>query len=295
MEGKEGERKASLCVRTDLACEAGRGEEVEENACSLEGGITVHVHRCRGAQGGRYVTVFCGKVTLLGERGKASLSRFLSGEIRRMAEQILGRPLDASTRILVAGLGNPHMTADAVGPEVLRRTTPTRHLKAHDAAVYHALGSCELSMIAPGVLGQTGIESGVLVKGAVDHVKPHLLVAVDALAARSCERLASTFQLSDTGLSPGAGVGNFRLPMNRESMGCPVMGVGVPTVVDSSTLVLDALERAQIPVEQYAGLMEILENGRSFVVSPKDCDEILAVTCRILAGALDHAFGVGEL
>ena len=187
------------------------------------------------------------------------------------------------------------MTADAVGPEVLRRTTPTRHLKAHDAAVYHALGSCELSMIAPGVLGQTGIESGVLVKGAVDHVKPHLLVAVDALAARSCERLASTFQLSDTGLSPGAGVGNFRLPMNRESMGCPVMGVGVPTVVDSSTLVLDALERAQIPVEQYAGLMEILENGRSFVVSPKDCDEILSVTCRILAGALDHAFGVGEL
>lgn len=295
MEGKEGERKASLCVRTDLACEAGRGEEVEENACSLEGGITVHVHRCRGAQGGRYVTVFCGKVTLLGERGKASLSRFLSGEIRLMAEQILGRPLDASTRILVAGLGNPQMTADAVGPEVLRRTTPTRHLKAHDAAVYHALGSCELSMIAPGVLGQTGIESGVLVKGAVDHVKPHLLVAVDALAARSCERLASTFQLSDTGLSPGAGVGNFRLPMNRESMGCPVMGVGVPTVVDSSTLVLDALERAQIPVEQYAGLMEILENGRSFVVSPKDCDEILSVTCRILAGALDHAFGVGEL
>ena len=295
MEGKEGERKASLCVRTDLACEAGRGEEVEENACSLEGGITVHVHRCRGAQGGWYVTVFCGKVTLLGEREKASLSRFLSGEIRRMAEQILGRPLDASTRILVAGLGNPHMTADAVGPEVLRRTTPTRHLKAHDAAVYHALGSCELSMIAPGVLGQTGIESGVLVKGAVDHVKPHLLVAVDALAARSCERLASTFQLSDTGLSPGAGVGNFRLPMNRESMGCPVMGVGVPTVVDSSTLVLDALERAQIPVEQYAGLMEVLENGRSFVVSPKDCDEILAVTCRILAGALDHAFGVGEL
>ncbi len=295
MAREQEEMQEPLRARTDLACEAGRGEEVEENGYSLGDGVQIRVHRCREPEGGRYVTVFCGKVTLLGERGKVALSRFLSQEIRRMAEQMLGRPLDASVRILVAGLGNPHMTADAVGPETLRRTTPTRHLREHDAAVYHAVSSCELSLVAPGVLGQTGIESGILVKGAVDHVKPHLLVAVDALAARSCERLASTFQLSDTGLSPGAGVGNFRLPMNRDSMGCPVMGIGVPTVVDSATLVLDALERAKISAEHHAGLKEVLKNGRSFVVSPKDCDEILAVTCRILAGALDHAFGVGEL
>ncbi len=293
---KQKEKSQSInALRTDLACEMGWGKEVEEAEVSLGEGNCIRVQRCREPEGGRYVTVSCGRVTLLGEKMISALSLYLSREIRRMAEEMLKRQLDASVRVLVAGLGNPHMTADALGPETLRRTTATRHLKEHDAAVYRALGCCELSLISPGVLGQTGIESGVLVKGAVEHVRPHLLVAVDALAARSCERLASTFQLSDRGLAPGAGVGNFRVPMNFESMGCPVMGIGVPTVVDSATLVLDVLQRAGIPSENHAGLGEILKNGRSFVVSPKDCDEILGIICRILAGALDHAFGVGEL
>ena len=295
MENGREELKGTIGVRTDLACEGKWGADGEEKTYALEGGGRVRVHRCRGEGGEQYVAFFCGRVTLLGEAVMGSLSLFLGREIRRMAEQMLERRLDSSVRVLAVGLGNPHMTADAIGPETLRRATATRHLKEHDPEMYRALGCCEFSMFAPGVLGQTGIESGELVRGAIERVKPHLLVAVDALAARSCERLASTFQLSDTGLSPGAGVGNFRLPMNRESMGCPVLGVGVPTVVDSTTLVLDALERAEISVEGHAKLETVLKNGRSFVVSPKDCDEILGITCRILAKALDHAFGIGEL
>ena len=173
--------------------------------------------------------------------------------------------------------------------------TVTRHLKSFDESLYRALGCCELAALSPGVLGQTGVESGELVKCAADRLTPHLLVAVDALAARSCERLASTIQISDGGISPGAGIGNHRMAINRETVGCPVMALGVPTVVDSSTLVWDALEKAGMTGEALPdALTEVLESGRSFIVSPRDCDEMVELTCRLLAKALDIAFGVGE-
>jgi spore protease len=139
------------------------------------------------------------------------------------------------------------------------------------------------------------MESAELVRCAAELVRPHLIVAVDALAAAGCERLSSTVQLTDRGISPGAGIGNRRPGLNAETMGCPVMGVGIPTVVDSATLVWDALERAgmtegALPRE----LREVLENGRSFVVSPKDSDEVVELACRMLARAIDLAFGVRE-
>lgn len=284
-------------ARTDLACEAGRPqtERREELLYPMPGREGIRVLRCREEDGGRYVTFFCGRITLLGEAMLSSLGTLLGTELRAMAETMLGRPVNADTRVLVAGLGNPDMTADALGPGTVRRLTATRHLRIHDTATYRALGCCELAAITPGVLGQTGIESGELVRGAVTHVKPHLLVAVDALAARSCDRLAATVQLSDGGLSPGAGVGNFRLAMDRDTLGCPVLGVGIPTVVDSATLVYDALEQAGMSGKLSPKLTDILENGRGFIVSPKDCDMITELSCRLLARAIDHAFGVGEL
>lgn len=284
-------------ARTDLACEAGRpeAERREELLYPISGREGIRVLRCREQDGRRYVTLFCGRVTLLGEAMLLGLGELLGRELRAMAEATLGRPVTADTRVLVAGLGNPDMTADALGPGTVRRLTATRHLKMHDKAMYHALGCCELAAMAPGVLGQTGIESGELVKGAVTHVRPHLLIAVDALAARSCDRLAATVQLSDGGLSPGAGVGNFRLAMDEDTLGCPVLGVGIPTVVDSATLVYDALAQAGMGGKLSRKLTDILENGRSFIVSPKDSDMITELSCRLLARAIDHAFGVGEL
>ncbi len=283
--------------RTDLACEAGRpeAERKEEILYPLKGREGISVLRCRERDGRRFVTISCGRVTFLGDAMLSALSILLGREMRAMAERMLDRPIDGTTRVLVAGLGNPDMTADALGPGTVRRLTATRHLKAHDEAMFHSLGCCELAAMAPGVLGQTGIESGELVKGAAAHVEPHLLIAVDALAARSCDRLASTIQLSDGGLSPGAGVGNFRLAMDRHTLGCPVLGIGIPTVVDSSTLVYDALERAGMTESLSDELTRILENGRSFIVSPKDSDLITELSCRLLAKAIDHAFGVGEM
>ena len=299
MELNQPKKSASLAanrVRTDLACESGvpAVETREETVWAESSPVTVT--RRREEDGGRSVTLALGRITERGEGDLPALSELLSRELRRMAEALLGRVPDSACRILVAGLGNPHMTPDAIGPGTVRRMTVTRHLKGYDESLFTALGCCELAAISPGVLGQTGMESGELVKCAADLVRPHLIVAVDALAARRVERLSSTVQLSDGGISPGAGIGNHRLAIDRAAMGCPVLGVGVPTVVDSSTLVWDALERAGMTDGGIPpALEEVLETGRSFIVSPKDSDEVVELTCRLLARGLDLAFGVGEI
>lgn len=284
-------------TRTDLACEARpRGKDWEEETVyPLADEEGIRILRGTDEKHHRFSTFFCGRVTLLGEAALSAFSTLLGNELRRMAETLLSHPLNANTRVMAVGLGNADMTADALGPGTIRRLTATRHLKTHDEPLYQALGCCELSAIAPGVLGQTGIESGELVKGAVAHVKPHLLIAVDALAARSCDRLASTVQLSDGGISPGAGIGNFRLAMDEATMGCPVIGLGIPTVVDSSTLVYDALAQGGMSENISKELKAILENGRSFIVSPKDSDAVTELSCRLLAKAIDRAFGVADL
>ncbi len=294
----DGGAKHDFC-RTDLACEspipAVETEEELVEPDGVSGAAPVTITRRREADGGRSVTVACGRITARGEGELVPLADLLAEELRRMAADMMGRAVEPSCRILAVGLGNPHMTPDAVGPDTVRRLTVTRHLRAYDEALFAALGCCELSALTPGVMAQTGMEAGELVKSAVGIVRPDLLVAVDALAARSCERLASTVQLSDGGISPGAGIGNHRMAITRETMGCPVLGVGVPTVVDSATLVWDALEKAGMtknPLPQE--MAEVLESGRSFIVSPKDCDEMVDLTCRLLARALNLAFGVAE-
>ena len=289
-------RGISERVRTDLACESVTpAAEVSEETVAA-GLSPVTITRRREEDGARSVTLALGRITERGEGDLPALAELLAKELRRMASVLLGRAPDPACRILVAGLGNPHMTPDVIGPGTVRRMTVTRHLKGYDESLFTALGCCELAAISPGVLGQTGMESGELVKCAAELVKPHLIVAVDALAARRVERLSSTIQLSDRGISPGAGIGNRRLAIDRETMGCPVLGVGVPTVVDSSTLVWDALERAGMSGGEIPpALEEVLETGRSFIVSPKDSDEVVELTCRLLARGVDLAFGVGEM
>lgn len=282
-------------VRTDLACESlsPAAETVTETA--VAGSRPVTLIRRRETDGGRSVTLSLGRITERGEGELPALAELLARELRSMAAAMLGRDPDPRCRILVAGLGNPAMTPDAVGPGTVRRMTVTRHLRGIDESLYAALGCCELSAVTPGVLGQTGMESAELVKCAAELARPHLIVAVDALAAAGCERLSSTVQLSDRGIAPGAGIGNRRLAVDAAAMGCPVMGVGIPTVVDSSTLVWDALERAGLTRAPLpSALEEVLNGGRSFIVSPKDVDEVVELSCRMLAMGLDRAFGVGE-
>ena len=191
-------------------------------------------------------------------------------------------------RILIAGLGNRHITADALGDEVVGMITVTRHVKAN-RELFGLLGGREISAIAPGVLGETGIETAKLVAGAVRAAKPQIVVAVDALAARSTDRLATTVQLGSSGISPGSGIGGRRLAINEETLGVPVIALGVPTVVDSSTLVTDALEKAGMTgiTEE---LRHVLESGRSFFVTPKETDTIIKELAELSARAITLAF-----
>ena len=238
---------------------------------------------------GEYVTLECGRIDRLGEEKQQLLSRILAGELRGIAARLSGKQPDAEFGVLVAGLGNAELTADAIGPQTISRLTATRHLRRHDQALYHAIGCSSLSAFAPGVLGQTGIETLELLRGVVRHVKPDAVIVVDALAARDCARLASTVQLSDVGIQPGSGVGNHRAAISARSLGVPVIALGVPTVVNSATLVYDTLCEAGIDPEQ-PSLRRVLENGRSFFVSPKESDVITDRVSALLSRAIGCAF-----
>lgn len=291
---------ADTYARTDLACEAGKDyREIRREYKRLDdvqfGGYMAEFVRYRTREGGRYVVIGCGRMTERSERELERLSDYLSTELIDMATDVLGRPLDGDWKILLVGLGNAGMTADAIGPKTVEQVTVTRHLRSMDGEMYRALGCCELSAITPGVLGQTGVESCELVRGVVEHVKPDIVLTVDALAARSCERLSATIQLSDRGIGPGSGIGNLRKAIDRDTVGCPVLVLGVPTVVDSATLVWDALEQAGVGEEDVSpALRRVLQNGRSFIVSPRESDRITEIAGTTLARAIDRAFGVSE-
>lgn len=287
------------CVyfRTDLACELpNESGHCNRKVETLEGEGEVSIIEHWAQDGGQSITLQTPRITLLSCSAQNRLIQLIAEQLGNMVRRILGRAVNWHTRILVAGLGNPDMTPDAVGPLTIRGLTPTRHLKELDNEMYQSLGCCEVSAISPLVLGQTGVESGEVIRGVIGHVKPDLLLVVDALAARSCERLACTFQFSDDGISPGAGVGNHRMGITRESMGVPVLAIGVPTVVDSATLVYDALMQAEINEDEISPqLKEVLSSGKRFVVSPKDCDLITETTSHILSRAINLAFGVPDL
>ena len=287
-------------ARTDLACEAGADyRELKREHRPLgepqAGGYMAEVMRYRSRDGGRYVVIGCGRMTERSEGELDGLASLLSEELVAMVEETLGRSPDGNLKILLVGLGNAGMTADAIGPETVGRVTVTRHLRSINHQMYKALGCCELSAVSPGVLGQTGVESCDLVRGVVEHVRPDLVLTVDALAARSCERLSSTVQLSDRGIGPGSGIGNLRRAIDRQTGGVPVLALGVPTVVDSATLVWDALEQAGVSEDEVSpALRQVLQNGRSFIVSPRESDRLTELAAVTLARAIDRAFGVSE-
>ena len=241
---------------------------------------------------GSYVTVETGRLGSISDDDADRLAHLLAGELRGISARLTGRIPDSEFGVFVAGLGNAELTADAIGPKTVGMLTATRHLREHEGGLYRRLGCSSLSAMAPGVLGQTGIETLELLRGAVRFVRPDIVILVDALAARSCDRLAATVQISDVGISPGSGVGNHRSAITRESLGVPVISVGVPTVVNSATLVYDALTEAGIETIDDS-LHKVLKSGRSFFVSPKESDVITHEVARLLSRSIALAFTGG--
>nr|WP_067621602.1 GPR endopeptidase [Alicyclobacillus acidiphilus] len=218
--------------------------------------------------------------------------------------------LPAGASVLVIGLGNEHVTADALGPMVVNKLFVTRHLFHYMPEVLGGGdGYRSIAAIAPGVLGLTGIETSEIVRGIVERVKPDAVIAVDALASRSLSRVNATIQLSDTGIQPGAGVGNNRKALDAETLGIPVIAVGVPTVVEAATIAGDAIElvlhqlRKQVPgnaatalfdqlssAEKWHLVREVLEPvENNLVVTPKEVDDFMDDVAYVVAKGLNVA------
>ena len=288
-------------ARSDLARECGcdtdgegvRVRRAEAGGCEI---LRVQIRTPEAAERigkpmGCYVTVDCGNIVMLDEVERERVCCALAVEIREMAERMSDTRISGGFSVLVIGLGNSDITPDALGPETLQKLSVTRHLRQLDHALFSTVGLCEISAFLPGVSGKTGLETVELVRGAVSAAQPDLVIAVDALAARSAERLATTVQLSDTGIHPGSGIGNRRRALNKESVGAPVMALGVPTVIESATLVYDALCRGGCDVSGEE-MRHALEKGKGYFVSPKEIDLLIGAAGALLADALEKAFSL---
>jgi spore protease len=285
-------------LRTDLAVEAREiaGEHISgveyktysENGLEISR-LTVKNQKAKqtlGKEIGTYITI---ELPSLTDNFTETDERLVTigQEIRRL--------LPVHGLILVVGLGNIEITPDSLGPKTSSRVLATRHITGEIA---RATGLDKLRPVAvmqTGVTGQTGIETGEYILSIVKRIKPNAVVVIDALASRRLERLGCTLQISDTGISPGAGVGNHRAKINKETIGVPVIAIGVPTVVDAQTLASDLLGKNLSGKES----REVTPNGRQMVVIPREIDLLTERASRLIAfalnGALQNEFDLPQL
>ena len=305
--------------RTDLALEAHEMYTTEQRVKTIDGVETesflkdsVKVTRVRilndnGSRAlekptGDYVTLEIPEYIHETQTNFDSITRTFSDELKRMLPK-----LNKDSVTLVVGLGNRNITADALGPKAVDGLLVTRHLfdLMPNEVSENVMPVCALS---PGVLGITGIETNEIIKGVVGRVKPDVIIAIDALASRSISRVMTTIQLSDTGIKPGAGVGNHRGGLDKETLGVPVIAVGVPTVVDAATMANDTIDMVIENIsshtspdtqfyrmlknidtkEKYALIDEVLKKSFvNLVVTPKDVDEIIDDLAEIISDGIN--------
>jgi len=244
---------------------------------------------------GTYITIETGELTICEDEQRRKIADTFANYLLELAPK--QEPGKQQNGVLVVGLGNRDITPDALGPWVVGQLPTTRHLhRAFPELLDEENPGVPLAAIAPGVMGQSGMEAVEVIKGVVREIKPDVVVIIDALAARSTERLNRTVQMTDSGISPGAGVGNFRSEISKKVLGVPVIAVGVPTVIDAATIVSDRMERAlqkngltESEIEQF--LQMLPEEEDRFFVTPKDVDEAVRRIADVIAQGIDRAFG----
>ncbi|SHM05264.1 spore protease [Caldanaerovirga acetigignens] len=262
-----------------------------------------------GKPKGYYVTL---EVPRLREKDP-ELTEEVSKKLAEELKVMINLPVDSI--VLVIGLGNWNVTPDSLGPKVVEKLLVTKHLLEFMPEKFNTKkGIRPVCALAPGVLGITGIETGEIIKGVVERIKPDFVIVIDALAARSIERISTTIQISNSGIQPGSGVGNRRMGISRESIGVPVVAIGVPTVVDAATVASDALdmmisefERQAKPGSEFYKMLKTLNIGEKYqlirevlypfvgelVVTPKEIDSLIENTSRTLSGGLNLALHPG--
>ncbi len=285
-----------LSRRSDLAMEAKRiwseenpdalpGVDEEEETRAGFPVVTVNVRTEEAARAlskpiGKYVTVELGRYLRRDDDSFRDGVGVVAGSLR----ELLG---DVTGTVLVAGLGNPAITPDAVGHLAVKNVLVTRHLRESCPQQFEGFGS--VAVVEPGVLGTTGVESVDTVGALVRQIRPAAVIAVDALASRSVERLCRTVQIADTGIVPGSGVGNARAALSRETLGVPVIALGVPTVVDAATLALDLAGAAGASLDADA----LRESAGGMIVTPREIDSDAAAISRLVGYAIDLALHEG--
>jgi spore protease len=303
-------------MRTDLAIERydlGRriSPGVRMTRKEFQGGaisrVIVEDQRGAAAMGkppGTYITIESFNL----RDGSPSMRHALSEALAAELGGLLKEHAQSVGTTLVVGLGNWNVTPDALGPRVVQDMLITRHLLEVSPEARNE-GLQSVCAVAPGVLGITGIETGEIIRGIVDNVQPDLVIAIDALASRSVERVGTTIQIADTGINPGSGVGNKRKALSRETLGIPVIAIGCPTVVYAATIAQDTVEAVMSALasrSQNKGLDDLYhslsETERrdlvcsvlsphlgNLVVTPKEIDAIIEDMAKVIAGGLNVA------
>lgn len=282
-------------LRTDLAIEAHELateelRDVDYSKDDREGLLierlnikTKRAGQLMGKDAGRYVTVSLPPLTD-NVRDTDERLPVIAEEIRRL--------LPVNGMVLVAGLGNPEITPDALGPKCVSHVLATRHITGEIARSTGLDRLRSVAVLSTGVTGQTGIETGELILSVVRRIHPTAVIVIDALASRRLERLGCTLQISDTGIAPGAGVGNHRTKICEETLGVPVIALGVPTVVDAVTLVSD-LVCPEGDCEQNDLREKVSPRGRTMVVTPKEIDLLIDRAAKLLSLSINMALHDG--
>ena len=314
-------------IRTDLALE--EKERFESDQVEVQGVVleeeydkereirvtTVRIETENGAKTmgkpvGTYLTIEAPNLSSPDE----GIHREVSEELAKYLTEVMGKIIpenEHDKKVLVIGLGNRQATPDALGPYVADNLNITRHIvKEYGKYAAPEEMNCVVSAIVPGVMAQTGMETAEIIKGVVRETKPDLLIVIDALAARNSRRLNRTIQIADTGINPGSGVGNYRNAITKETIGVPVIAIGVPTVVDAVTIVSDTMENllsaletseslkgvglvlgGYSEAEKYELIKELIApNLNSMFMTPKDIDETVKRLSYTISEGLNLAF-----
>ncbi len=250
---------------------------------------------------GNYITIDIKKLKIAQDEDIEKAAEALANELKK----VIDAHIDKQGEILVVGLGNIYVTPDALGPKVINEIEVTRHIINY-LPQYVNEGTRMVSAISPGVLGTTGIETAEILKGIVDNINPKLIIVIDALASRSIERISSTIQLSDTGIIPGAGVGNKRSEISQATLGVPVIAIGIPTVVETAVLVNDCLDLFITKLQEeaksndylnklkeqdnYEEIKEaLIPNDYNLIVTPKEIDDLIENMSEIVAMGINKS------